>query len=171
MARKRRYLFLYLTLLCFLGLVAIFIVDGYMGIYDAFQITAGEQQQKINADFWLREERFWSTGVNWGDRVLFRYELDNRQFATYETKVEVSVWQSQQKIRDLVSQPLKIDAFKKKQLEWVVDTEELLPGGLPAQQSYQYTVVIKRGEVERRTIIYVSPGSFPVKALPLLPPR
>jgi len=47
----RRYLFLYLTLACFFGLVAIFIVDGYIGIYDTLYITAGEREQTIEADF------------------------------------------------------------------------------------------------------------------------
>lgn len=169
--KKQRYLFLYLTLLCFLGLVAIFIVDGYMGIYDTIRITAGEYEQPIDPDFWLRGRGVWSTGIGWGERALYRYEIDNRQFSTYETKVEVSVWQSQQKVKDITSQSLKIDPFRKAQLEWTIDTRELLPGGPPVQQSYQYAVVIKRGDVERRTILNVNPGASPLppKPLPTVP--
>ena len=35
----RRHLFLYLALACFAGLIAISIVDGYMGIYNTVYIT------------------------------------------------------------------------------------------------------------------------------------
>ena len=68
MAAKRRNLFLYLTLVCFLGLIAIFIVDGYMGVYDTVYITAGEREQKIESDVWRRGDKFWSSGVNRGKR-------------------------------------------------------------------------------------------------------
>ena len=40
MAAERRNLFLYLTLACFLGIIAIFIFDGYVGIYDTIYVTS-----------------------------------------------------------------------------------------------------------------------------------
>ena len=64
MAAKRRNLFLYLTLVCFFGLIAIFIIDGYMGIYDTVYITAGEREQKIESDVWRQGDKYWSAGVN-----------------------------------------------------------------------------------------------------------
>ena len=164
MARKRRNLFLYLTLACFFGLIAIFIVDGYMGVYDTVYVTAGEQEQKIEADLWLRQDKFWSTGVNWGGKAFFRYEVDNRQFSSYTADIEVSVWHSQEKVRDVLAQPMLINAFDKGLLEWVVDTSELLPGDTSPEQGYQYTVVIKRGEVERRVILHINPVLYPAKA-------
>ena len=170
MAMKRRNLFLYLTLACFFGLIAIFIVDGYMGIYDTIYITAGEREQKIEADFWLRQDRIWSTGTNWGEKVFFRYEVDNHQFSSYTADIEVSVWRSQGKVRDLISQPILIAAFDKGQLEWTVDTTELLPGGLTAEQRFEYTVIIKRGEIERKIIVYLNPLAYPPKSVPV-PPR
>jgi hypothetical protein len=94
MATKRRNLFLYLTLACFIGLIAIFIVDGYMGIYDTIYVTTGEREQKIEPDFWLRQEWAWSTGVNWDEKVFFGYEVDNRQFSAYSADIEASVWHS-----------------------------------------------------------------------------
>ena len=170
MAAKRRNLFLYLTLACFLGLIAIFIVDGYMGIYDTLYVTAGEQEQKIEADLWLRQDRFWSTGVNRGEKAFFRYEVDNRQFSSYAADIEVSVWHSQEKVRDLMLEPISIAAFDKGELEWVVDTKEFLPGDLPPEQGYQYTVIIKRGGIERKTIVHVNPTPYTLKPVPA-PPR
>ncbi len=161
MAIKRKNLFLYLALACFVGLIAIFIVDGYIGIYDTVYITAGEREQKIEPDYWLRQDRIWSTGTNWGEKVFFRYEVDNRQFSSYTADIEASVWRSQEKVRDLISQPMSISAFDKGQLEWVVDTTEVLPSGIPPEQRNEYTVIIKRGELERRIILYINPERYP----------
>ncbi len=170
MATKRRNLFLYLTLVCFFGLIAIFIVDGYMGIYDTLYITAGEREQRIDADVWRRGDKFWSAGVNRGEKAFFRYEVDNRQFSSYTADIEVSVWHSQEKVRDLISQEILIAAFDKGQLEWAMDTPELLPSGIPPEQAYEFTVIIKRGEIERKIIVYISPAAYPAKPVPV-PPR
>jgi len=166
----RKSLYLYLTLACFFGLIAIFIADGYMGIYDTIYMTAGEREQKIEPDFWLRHDRTWSTGTNWGEKVFFRYEVDNRQFSSYTTDIEVSVWRSQEKVRDLISQQILIAAFDKGQLEWVMDTTEVLPSGISPEQRYEYTVIIKRGEIERKIIVNVNPLAYPSKPAPI-PPR
>ncbi|MFC2047779.1 hypothetical protein ACFLTK_05875, partial [Chloroflexota bacterium] len=141
MITKHRNIFLYLTLACFFGLVAIFIVDGYMGIYDSVYITAGEREQKVEPDFWLRQEWDWSTGVNWGEKVFFRYEVENHRFSEYTADIEVSVWRSQEKVRNLISQLISISAFDNGQVEWVMDSTELAP--TPPEQGYEYTVIIK----------------------------
>ncbi|HUV75560.1 MAG TPA: hypothetical protein VMW00_02780 [Dehalococcoidales bacterium] len=168
MATKRRNLFLYLTLVCFFGLIAIFVVDGYMGIYDTTYITAGEREQKIEADTWLKSDSFWSAGVNWGEKAFFRYEVANRQFSSYSADIEVSVWRMQEKVLDVVSQPITVDSFGRGQLEWVIDTTELLPESTSPEQSYEFTVIIKRGEMERRIIIYINPV-YPAKLVPPTP--
>ena len=166
MATKHRNLFLYLTLACFFGLVAIFIVDGYLGVYDTVYITAGEREQKVEPDFWLRQEWNWSTGVSWGEKVFFRYEVANRRFPSYTADIEVSVWRSQEKVRDLILQPISIAAFDNGQVEWVLDTTELLPGDTSPEQGYEYTVIIKRGAIERKIIIYINPSVYPLKPVP-----
>jgi len=157
----RKHLFLYLTLACFFGLIAIFIVDGYLGIYDTIYVTAGEREEKIEPDSWLQQNKFRSVGVSWGEKALFRYELDNRRFSSYSADIDVSVWRSQEKVLDLISQPISIAAFDKEQLEWVVDTVELLPSDVPPEQSYEFTVIINCGETERRVLLSVNPSPFP----------
>ena len=165
----RKYLYLYLTLACFLALIALFVVDGYMGVYDTIYITAGEREQRIEADFGLKDgSLWWATPANWGEKVFFRYEVDNRQFQSYSADIEVSVWRSQEKVLDITSQQLEIAAFEKGELEWIVDTLELEP--VPPEQSYEYTVIIKMGELERRIIMYLStPSDF--NRMPILPIR
>ena len=157
----RKKLFLYLTLACFFGLIAIFIVDGYLGIYDTIYITAGEREEKIEPDFWLRQDRSWSISINWDEKIFFDYEVDNRRFSSYTADIEVAVWHSQEKVLDLISQPISISAFDKRQLEWVVDTAEFLPSDIPPEQYYEFTVTIKRGQVERNIIVYVNPRTYP----------
>ena len=170
MATKRRNLFLYLTLACFLGLIAIFIVDGYLGVYDTLEITAGERPQTIEPDFWLQQGRVWSTGVNRDEKAFFRYEVDNRQFSSYTADVEVSVWHSQEKVRDLISREISIAAFDKGQMQWVLDTAEIRPSDIPPEQVYEFSVIIRRGEIERKIIVYINPLPYPAKPAPV-PPR
>ncbi len=161
MATMRKNLFLYLTLACFFGLIAIFIVDGYLGIYDTIYITAGEREEKVEPDFWLRQDRSWSISANWDEKIFFDYEVDNRRFSSYTADIEVAAWHSQEKLYDLVSQHMQIDAFDKRQLEWVVDTAEFLPSDIPPEQNYEFTVIIKRGQVERNIIVYINPRTYP----------
>lgn len=176
----RRNLFLYLTIACFIGLIAIFVVDGYLGIYDTIYITTGEQSFKVEADVWQRqyatyapvpideepypeEKGVYYMPANREEKVSFRYEVDNRLFSTYKADIEASVWHSQQKVRDLISQPMSIAAFDKGELEWVIDNTELLPKDILPEQSYDYTVIIKRGEIERRIVVSINPVGYPRK--------
>lgn len=169
MAAKRRSLFLYLTLACFFGLIAIFIVDGYMGIYDNLFVTTGEREEEIG-----RNSRPWqeSVRVDWGGKAFFRYEVDNRRFSSYTADIEVSVWHSQEKVRDTISQQISVAAFDKAQLEWVLNTAEFIPGDVSPEQGYEFTVIIRRGEIERRLITHVRPSPWPPKVITVPdPPR
>ncbi len=177
----RRNLFLYLALACFVGLLAIFVVDGYIGIYDTVYVTTGEYEQKIEADVWQRQyptygediyeepmpveggKGAYYMGANREDKISFRYEVDNRKFATYKADIEVSVWHSQEKVRNLISQPVSISAFDKGESEWVVDNTELLPTDILPEQSYEYSIIIKRGEIERRIVVSINPVGYPRK--------
>ena len=182
MATKGRSLFLYLTLACFVGLIAIFIVDGYLGIYDTVYITTGEQSWKVEADVWQRQYPTYAPRVydeepmpveegkgvylmpaNREEKISFRYEVDNRLFSTYKADIEASVWHSQQKVRDLILEPMSISAFDKGESEWVIDNTEILPKDIPPEQSYQYTVIIKRGGIERRIVVSINPVGYPRK--------
>ncbi|MFC2072581.1 hypothetical protein ACFLUU_07790 [Chloroflexota bacterium] len=171
-----RHLFLSLALVCFVGLIAVFVVDGYIGIYDTLYITTGEQSWKVEADVWQRQYPTYAParieyapmplegdkggyymGANRDEKISFRYEVDNRKISTYDADIEVAVWKGQKKIRDLISQPVSIAAFEKGELEWVIDNTELLPEDILPEQGYQYTVIIKGGEIERRIVVSINP--------------
>ncbi len=167
MAAKHKNIFLYLTLACFLGIILIFVFDGYMGIYDNLFVTTGEREDEIG-----RDSRPWqqSVAVDWGEKAFFRYEVDNRQFSGYTADIEVSVWHSQEKVADLIVQPMSLDSFDKGQLEWVLDTAELVPADISPEQGYDFTIVIKRGEIERSLIIHVRSSPY-IYGEPGAPPR
>ncbi|MFC2045655.1 hypothetical protein ACFLUH_03145 [Chloroflexota bacterium] len=164
---KRKYLFLYLAIACFAGMVAIFIVDGYLGIYDTVYVTAREYTQKIEADYWSRQSSaYYPTPeygdgsvycciyTNAGDNIIFRYEIANHQFSTYATTVESSVWQQEEIIIDLASEDVEIDSFNTVSVEWKLSSEALENAGFDwVSGQNQYTVRINHGEVERRIIV------------------
>ncbi len=154
----RKNLFLYLALACFLGLIAIFIVDGYLGIYDTIYVTVGEQKQVIEPDYWLAGrgglpgyEIDYYISAEWGQKVSFRYEIDNRRFSSYSTLVQASLWQENEKLLDLFSEQKSIGPFDEAIAEWTLSNEEL--GQLEAGASSQYTLKISYGEVTRNIVV------------------
>ena len=166
MVRKPRRLFLYLAIACFAGLIGIFVADGYLGLYDTVYVTVREYTQKIEADYWLRypyipepvsPEKGGATycciGADWGQNVLFRYEIENHQFSTYSTLVQASVWQQDEKILDLFSGDVSVGSFDTVGVEWTLSSEELESAGFGEYGRNQFTVIINRGDVERRIIV------------------
>ena len=101
-----------------------------------------------------------------GGNVSFSYEVDNRRFSHYEADIDVSLWHNQVKLADLQSKTLALGAFDTEQVDWVLSTDNYIPENLPAGTNYDLIVLIKRGEIERRVILYVSPRSFHRKQLP-----
>jgi hypothetical protein len=159
MAVKRSNIYLILALLCLLGIILIFLFDGYMGIYDSLSVTTGEREEKIAVDYNQEQEWYPSTVVAWGEEATFHYEVDNRCLSGYAADVEVTVWHSQEKVADLLSRPLTISPFGKGEAEFLLDTALLLPSDAPPEQGYEFTVVIRRGEVEWGLFVHVAAGS------------
>jgi len=161
---KRR--FLYLAIACFAGLVAIFIVDGYLGIYDTVYVTSREYTQKIEADYWLRQQpeyypqrvgedeiAYCCIGAREGDTIFFRYQIANHLSSTYSADIQASVWRENEKILDLFSGDVSIGSFDDATVEWELLSDDLKIADIGAEMSRQFTVKINRGEVERRIIV------------------
>jgi len=154
MARKgKRNLYLYLAIACFIGIIAIF-VDGYLGIYDTIHITTGEQEMTVKPEYWLGrypgEPEAYYAGADWGKKVFFRYEVDNRRFSSYSTSIQASLWKENEKVLDLFSEDKLIKSFDKAIVEWTLDSEELQSRGFDVGV---YTVKIERKGVERWIIV------------------
>jgi hypothetical protein len=177
-AKNKSSLYLCLALVCFAGVLAIFVVDGYLGIYDTLYITVQEREQVIEPDYW--EQRWvkdgfegYSLGARWGESIPFRYQIDNRSFSTYSVDVEVSVWSGGQKvIVPLDKTEVSVAPFKKAMVDWTLrfgDLEETSP---VSGEYREYTVRIRRGEIERKIIVSYYPESpvYPEKVPPLSVP-
>jgi hypothetical protein len=167
--KKGKNLYLYLALVCFAGILAILVGDGYLGVHDTIYITFGEREQKIEAYSWQEpwvKEQGYSIGTSWGEPVYFKYKIDNRAFSTYEVGVEASVWKSGKKITQLGDESISVAPFKEVTLNWKLLAEDL-GGEAPKVGEYrEYTVRIRLGEVERKVILSYYPPGYAEKGLP-----
>jgi len=166
MAVKHKNLYLYLTLVCFIGIILIFVFDGYMGVYDTLIMDNGQYQQKVEADQWSQPEKYGyltSTGVERGGRIEFTYSVENHRFSKYTDVVEVTLFYGQDKLADIVKESLAVSAFNKSELNWSLDSVKFVPSDYPAEQMYNLTMLIKRGETERKIMINISPSPYGIK--------
>ncbi len=172
MTKGKRKPYLYLAISCLVGIIAIFVIDGYLGIYDTFYITANEHEKEISSDYWLRSKGYsypYYVAAEWGETVRFRYEIDNRRFSSCSTPIKASVWKENEKILDLFSEDRLIKPFDKAMAEWILDSEQLQAQGFSAGE---YTMKIKRAGMERKIIIsyYVEGSELVYPKYPPPPP-
>jgi len=172
MDMKHKNLYLFLTLACFVGIILIFIFDGYMGLYDTLVMDNGQYKQRVEAEQWQTEEygNLASMYVERGSWIDFAYTVENHRFSAYTADVVVSLWYGQRKVADLVTSRISPGSFGKGELKWTLETTDLVPADYPAEQSYNLSMFIKRGEVERKVSIFINPSPYPIKSIPV-PPR
>jgi len=166
-AKRKGSLCLYLAILCFAGIVAIFVGDGYMGVYDTLRVVVGEREVSVGPEYWLRgragESNPYYVNADWGDPIHFRYQLDNRRFSPLPVRVKASVWKGGESAIDLLVEEETVGSFDRLLLEWVVDSEELASRGL---DTGEYTVRLEREGVVREVVIgYLAPPPQPVYPL------
>jgi hypothetical protein len=165
MASKQKYLFLYLAVVCFIGIILIFVFDGYMGFYDTLSLVSGEQTQTISTEQWTQSEQnnypldIWpSVSGNFS----FSYKIDNRRFSSFQADISVSIWKNQEKLADILTKTVNVGAFNSAVISWVVDPESIVP--TIANTDNQITMEISLGDIKRSAIIHYSqnnPKIFP----------
>jgi len=167
--KKPKRLFLYLAIACFAGLVTIFVVDGYMGIYDTINATVGEREEEIRASYWEDEDTYWLYGASSGEKISFTYRIDNNQLSEYSTRIEASVWQENEKVIDLFSQDVSVARFDEVTVKWILARDDLGDTEPEANESINYTVKINRDDVERRVIVnyYYYGEGVPPRPMPM----
>jgi hypothetical protein len=169
---KHKNLFLFLVLACFLGIILIFVVDGYMGRYDTLTMSAGEQEQRIEPQQWIDQVKYGYPSQFYAAKVgvlPFSYEVDNRRFSSYQADITVSIWKNQEKVTDVLSQRIDIKAFGKEIITWDIDTQKILTGDTTINN--EFTLQINHGEIQRRIIIIVPPPNTPQKTIIIPPPQ
>lgn len=163
MASKQKNLFLYLAAACFIGIILIFVFDGYMGLYDTLSVTSGETTQAIDTEQWTNQEKWgypMQIGIVYDGKASFNYEIANRRFSSYQTAVDVTVWRDQEKVSGVLSREIKVKAFGVENISWTLDAAALVPGGITAEGK-SFTVKIRLGDTERSVVVYVYSVSVP----------
>lgn len=153
---KRKTLYLILAVACFIGIILIFVIDGYMGLYDSLSMTSGELTQTISFEQWRDADTSYysmylhpsGTGT-----YSFSYELDNRRFGSCQDNIEVTAWKNQVKLRDILVTSADTGAFSKETIAWTIDPIDYIDPAATVQS--QFTMVIKRGNIERRVIVSI----------------
>jgi hypothetical protein len=172
MAAKRKNLFLYLALACFLGIILIFIFDGYIGVYDRLVMDTGQYLQTIESDQWAQTDRFagvFSVSIERGGRVDFTYTVENHRFSEYRADIGITLWQNKAQIGDIgfiPDEPLIIPAFGKKELAWSINAAGIIPAGYPVEQNYIVNVKINRGDIVREVSVYIQASPTIIKTVP-----
>ena len=153
MAIKRGSIWLYVSIAFFIGIVAVFFVDGYMGVYDTILINTPGNEYEIAPDFWQESrtanDRYYVGGIKQTDLLKFGLQIENRRFSDYQSNVKVSLWEGGREIKELFEQSDNIEVFQPSPLyEWELDTTDLevadtLNGTI-------YVIKIDRNGVERK---------------------
>jgi hypothetical protein len=174
MKDKSKYLYLYLALACFLGIILIFVFDGYIGLHDSLIISNGEYPVTITTEQWDTQNRgnvefIPTASANYGEKIPFTYQIENRHFSSFRSTIDISVWNNQVKLGDLYSTTVTAKAFGKGQAQWTLDTTQFISENLTVGQSVDFTVVIQRGDIERKVIIYVYVANGQGKVIPVNP--
>jgi hypothetical protein len=152
MTVKHNSIYLFLALACFVGVILIFIFDGYIGVYDSLVIDNGQYKQTVAADQWAQREQYGnmvSTSVDRNSQVDFTYTVENHRFSDYTDSVDVSLWYNKVKTADLLSTQLSIPSFNTKVMAWSINATQVISANASTGQSYIYNVKIKRGDIER----------------------
>lgn len=173
MSVKHKYLYLFLALACFVGIILIFVFDGYMGVYDHLSIDNGQYVQTVESDQWRQTDRFsgiYSTGIGRGGRVDFTYTIENHRFSAYNEDVVVSLWYNKEKTTDILSTKVTIPSFDKEVLAWTLTVDSIVPPDYPTEQNYIVNVKINRGNIEREINLVINATPTIIKSVPIPAP-
>lgn len=152
---RGRYLYFGLTLACFLAILCIFIIDGYLGVYDTLYITHEEHEQQIEFEsrqYVGAEGTYFGGEIVAGASALYRYQIDNRTFRPCEGELAVSLWKSGNKLADLLDRQIKVASFDSTAVEWTISSDKLAGVDTAAEEYTNYTVKISFAGKERRVI-------------------
>jgi len=153
---KSAYLYLGLTLACFVAILCIFIVDGYLGVYDTLYIIYEEHEQTIEFEgqqYITEGGTYFAGEIVGGSSLLCRYRIDNRTFSLCEGQLTVSLWKAGNKLADLVNREIKIGRFGSTVVEWTISPGKFGSMDAAVEEDTNYTVKINFDGKERRIIL------------------
>ena len=167
MTEKGKILYLILAVACFLGIILIFIFDGYIGVYRTLDVDNGQYVQTIGAEQWEKAEDRYLLGfsVEEGQTLQFTYRVENRRFSGNDYPLTV-YYVNQGETIDLVDTELNISAFGSKEVVWTLDTSNLIPADYPTDRQLILTMTIKAGDNQNDMSIYINRNYTDLKLIP-----
>jgi hypothetical protein len=168
MATKHKNIYLWLGLICFLGIILIFVFDGFMGVYDSLLMNNLQYQETVTADQWAQREKFGSISINveQAGKIEFTYTIENHWFSKYTSLVDVSMWYSDTKLKEIKTENVQIQPFGKGEVKWTLDAASLLPDNYPSNQNYNISLIISDGDIQRKVQIFIYPSVLGEKLIP-----
>lgn len=167
MTEKGKILYLILAVACFLGIILIFVFDGYIGVYRTLDVDNGQYVQTIGAEQWEKAEDRYLLGfsVEEGQTLQFTYRVENRRFSGNDYPLTV-YYVNQGETIDLVDTELNISAFGSKEVVWTLDTSNLIPADYPTDRQLILTMTIKAGDNQNDMSIYINRNYTDLKLIP-----
>jgi hypothetical protein len=167
--QPRRNLYLYLALACFLGIVLIFLFDGYLGLYDSLAASNGSYQQEVPVEEWQNPDRYggpYGMSLDQNGYLDFTYKVANRRFAGYSAEVVVTLTDINGVKSELLRQTLSAGAFQTGELTWTLQGADLLPASTPQNVNPSVTLTIQRGSETRVISLYINRNVSVLKQAP-----
>jgi hypothetical protein len=164
---KKNSLYLYLALVCFVGIILIFVFDGYVGVYDSLKMDNGRFTQTVAYGQWAEDDYDYvrMSSMERGERMECTYTVENHRFSTYEADVTISFLHNDEEIAPPIAPAFIAAPFDEDEFTWIMEGDAFVPADYPDEQSYSVTVVISRGEVRREVNISIS--GLPAKIVPV----
>lgn len=164
-----RMLYLYLALACFLGIVLIFLFDGYLGVYDSVKADNGSYLQEVPVEQWQNPDRFgpsFSMGLDQTGYLNFTYKIENRRFTSYTENVVVTATDTGGETTVLVSGDVTAGAFGSAEVSWTMRGQDYVPASAPQNTAYNVHLTITRGSVTRELSIFINRSPIVQKVIP-----
>src|SRR3972149_3696929 len=143
-----RNVYLYLALACFLGIVLIFLFDGYLGVYDSLKADNGNYVQEIPTEQWQNPGRFgpsFSMGIDEAGYLNFTYRVDNRRFTGYSEPVVVTATDTAGATTELLRENLTAGAFGQGEVTWTIRGSDVVPAGAAPTLTFHVRLTIQPG--------------------------
>lgn len=159
MNRKSKLLYLSLAIICFIGIILIFIFDGYIGLYETLIADNGQYTQTIEAEQWEDGRDYgYIPGVSAeeGQSVDFTYTIENRHFSGYTDNIVVTYKATGLDTVPLIDTGIDLGAFSKQEIAWSLDTADIIPKDFPTDRQYMLIVTIKSGGREHDVNMYIN---------------
>ena len=168
-AEKHRFLYLYLALACFVGILLIFVFDGYMGRYITLNMDNGRYSQLLESGWWEVEEKYAGYNSFSGERddvFTFTLKLENRCFTSFSEPVHVSLQDVSGNGPEIFEGMLEADAFGKAEVSWKLPAADLVPTDFAPDSYLTTNMVIQIGEYKGSIKLQIHNTARIVKALP-----